>query len=876
MQIRFFNKIFLMIILLFVLLHGPVLQAQTQQALSAEEIEQYRKQAEQMVSFLQYNFNTLGDPEISVKEKDIIINQSFSKLFASEKVQIEDDLDENRSIPINKGVQAYLKDIDFFFKKVEFSFEIQNIEQQINQNNQLFFKITLNRNLNGETVDDELINTNRLRYIEINLNDEQKDLKIASIYTTKLNEKEELRKWWNELPLAWKETFGANIAIADTLRMTDVLYFDDSLAKLNYLVKRKMSRDTLTLCSTDSLEVIFSDTSAFTAALLDRQLKRIVLIDTLNISGNAAILNLEPLSRLSQLKRLRCSHVLASDLMPLRNLSHLEMLDCSFSPIESIEPLRYSTNIEFLNISGTHVEHIETVANFSKLTTFLMNETFVDSIEALSDLGNLKDLEISATQIKNLDALENLTGLERLDLSENAVNNLEPLKGLNNLYLLKLEKTRVRDLQPLKNLPNLQLLFIDSTPVYDLTPLEDLPALSRIYCDKTGITRQVANLFMQKKPGVLVIYESAELENWWKTLDENWKSVFAKYVTNLLEPSKEELHEISRITSVDVSGNKMINDLGPLSYLVMLKELQCQETGITSLNPLKNLLDLHYLDFSNTTVSGLTPLGKLTKLEELRFDNTLVASIEPIVDFTDLRFIYCDNSPTDVNEIVDFMDANPDCLVIYQTEELQAWWENFPEVWKLLTEKFTKNTGTLSREELQRIANLRKIDLSDFPDMADQSMKIESLDNINKLLFLRELKFNNTSVRNLEPLREIKTIEVLICPNNPIESLEPVGELRNLKELDIQNTPVKNLVFLAPLQDLKILRCSGTQIKTLKGVESLISLQQLDCFNTAIKTLEQIENLPNLKLVRCYNTKLTAKRISKFKSAHPNIEVVFY
>jgi len=874
MKLRYFSSIFLISLSLFLHLNSPVLKAQ--QPLSPEEIEQYRKQAEQMVSFLEYNFNTLGDSTISVKEKDIIINQSFAKLFASEKVQIEDDLDENRSVPINKDVQAYLKDIDFFFKKVEFTFEIQNIEQEINQNNQLFFKITLNRNLKGETVDDAIINTNRLRYIEINLNDEQKDLKIASIYTTKLNEKEELRKWWNELPLSWKSVFGANIALGDTLRMKDVLYFDDSVAQLNFLVKRKMSRDTLTICSTDTLIVELSDTAVFSAALLDRQLKRMVQIDTLNISANSAILNLEPLAKLSQLKRLKCSHILATDLMPLRNLSHLELLDCSFSPIESIDPLRYSTNIEYLNISGTQVENIETVANFSKLTTLLMNQTPSDSIEALSHLENLKDLEIAETRIKNLDALTNLTNLERLDFSENQVNSIEPLKGLNNLYLLKFEKTRVKNLQPLANLAKLQLLFIDGTPVYDLTSLEKMPALTRIYCDKTGITRQVANLFMQKKPDVLVIYESAELENWWKTLDENWKSVFSKFVINISAPSKEELHEISRITKVDISGNRLISGLQPLSYLVMLKELLCPATKITSLSPLRNLLDLHKIDFSNTAVSDLSPLAKLSKLEELHFNNTAVTSIEPISDFTDLRFIYCDNSPIDVKEIVVFMAKNPDCLVVYQTDELRAWWNNFPDVWKLLAEKYTQNSGELSREELQQIANLRKIDLSDFADMANQLMKIESLENIDKFIFLQELKFNNTRIKNLEPLRRMKTLEVLICPNNPIESLEPVGELRNLKELDIQSSPIENLVFLATLENLKILRCSGTQIKNLKGVEFLKSLEQLDCFNTAIKSLEQIENLPNLKLVRCYNTKLTAKRISKFKSAHPNIEIVFY
>ncbi len=874
MRLRYFHRTALFSIILFFLFNYQFSQAQ--QPVSPEEIDQYRKQAEQMVSFLQYNYNMLGDPEITVKEKEVIINQSYTKLFANEKVQIEDDLDENRATPINKDVQAYLKDINFFFKKVEFTFHIQDIEQQINQNNQLFFKITLNRNLKGITVDDEVVNTNRLRYIEVNLNDDQKDLKIASIYTTKLNEKEELRKWWNDLPTAWKTIFGSNIALGDTLRMNNILFFDDSIAHLNVIVERKMSRDTLTLSKTDSLSLKLDEFSPFTAAQLDRQLRRIVQTDTINISGNSGVISLEPISKLSLLKRLNCSNISAVDLMPLRNLSHLEMLDCSNTPIESIDPLRYSTNLEFLNISHTHVAKIETLANFNKLTTLLMNNTFVDSIESLAALSGLKDLDISGNSIKSINTLANLTNLERLDFSDSPINNIEPLSGMKNLYLLKFEKTLVSDLQPLKALSSLQLLFINNTPVFDLSPLEDLPALSRIYCDKTGITRQVANEFMQKKSGVLVIYESAELENWWKSLDAEWKSVFANYVSEISAPTKEELHEISRISKVDISGNTIINNLEPLSYLVLLKELVCQNTAITSLGPLRNLLDLHLLDFSNTGVTDLSPLSKLTKLYALHFDNTQVNSIEPISELTDLRFIYCDNCPIDKKEIIEFMSQSPDCSVIYQSTELREWWFSLPDVWKLLTERYIKNSDEPSREELQLIANLRTLDLSDFPDMTDQSMKIESLDHLRKLIFLRELKFNNTRVTSLVPLRDIKTLEVLICPENPIESLEPVGELRKLTELDIQNTPLKNLEFLAPLENLKILRCSGTQIKSLKGVEFLKNLEYLDCFNTGIKTLSQIEDLPNLKLVRCYNTKISAKRIENFKELHPGVDIVFY
>jgi hypothetical protein len=95
-----------------------------EELLSQDDMQNYLQQSEQLVRFMEFAFNTLGDPEVSAREKDIIINQSYLKFFSSAKVQIEDDLVEGRFTVTNKEVQAYLKDIDFFLQKCTFAFSI--------------------------------------------------------------------------------------------------------------------------------------------------------------------------------------------------------------------------------------------------------------------------------------------------------------------------------------------------------------------------------------------------------------------------------------------------------------------------------------------------------------------------------------------------------------------------------------------------------------------------------------------------------------------------------------------------------------------------------------------------------------------------------
>ena len=159
------------ILLLFIALAG-VGVSYGQDEPSKEKIAEYQAEVRQMVSFLEFSLNVIGDKTVSVNEKDIIINESYLKFFKDDKVQIEDDLDENRDVVINKDVQAYLKDVDFFFKQVQFEFNILDIANDVNHEGDLFFTVKMMRNLKGITVEGDSINSDKERYVEINVDEE--------------------------------------------------------------------------------------------------------------------------------------------------------------------------------------------------------------------------------------------------------------------------------------------------------------------------------------------------------------------------------------------------------------------------------------------------------------------------------------------------------------------------------------------------------------------------------------------------------------------------------------------------------------------------------------------------------------------------------
>ena len=192
-------------------------------SIPAEQMEMYRQAADQMVRFYENTLNFLGSKANPVKEKEIIINESYLKFFWNDKVQIEDDLDDKRLVPLYKDVQAYLSDVDFFFKRAHFTYQVQDVSVKTNIDQQTYFFVTTNRNLSGINVDGDSVNSNKVRYFEINFDDSKQELKIVSIYTTKLNEKEDLRNWWNGLSPEWKDIYGKDLILQEGLPLSKVI-----------------------------------------------------------------------------------------------------------------------------------------------------------------------------------------------------------------------------------------------------------------------------------------------------------------------------------------------------------------------------------------------------------------------------------------------------------------------------------------------------------------------------------------------------------------------------------------------------------------------------------------------------------------------------
>ena len=822
------NKVWIVLLVVFILCKEGDLLAQkakqtkqTKQAaapsLTDPELKAHEQKVKDMVAFLEYVLNTLGNSSTSARDKDVLITESYTKIFRDAKVQVEDDLVEKRNVITNKDVQAYLKDVDFFFDNIKFEFKIKDIQGKVNANDKLFYKVSLIRNIQGMTAEGQAINNTIPRYIEINYDPNDKDLKIVSIYTNEFNEKTALTNWWKELSFEWQSIFKKKMnVIGDSMQLNDI--------------------------------------------------KNVIALDALDLSGNSYIQDVEPLTQLVDLQHLDLSGTAVTDITPLRNLTGLTSLNLSNTNVEDLSALKYSDKLVDLNINNTLVSDISVFEKFLNLEHLEMKNTSVTDFTMIQNLTQLNYLSLENSKILDITPLGSLTMMGELNLSRTGIVNLAPLSSMKSLALLDLDSAKFTDISILKTLDALEVLSVNYTAISNLSPLQDLKKLERIYCDHTLVNRDLADSFMASNPEVLVIFDSEDLRGWWNTLPAEWKTVLSGTAKIQINPTKEELAQVTNIDSINVSDNASVLDLEPLKKLPKLRAVVAAKTSIKDLTPLKDHRDIRVLDVSHTNVADISAVSHMSKLTVLKADNSDIQNLEALTSLPTLQSVYADETAIDNSIVQEFLEKRPSCLVIYKTSNLEQWWDSLPDAWKQVFQTQVPIRPKSRKEDLHRLVELETIHFKDAP--------VTELTSLGPFVLIKELDFSGTGISDMTPLASIQSLRSLHATNSPIRALAPLSSITTLEDLDLSNTPVEDLRPIRPLENLKVFNCSGTQVSSLNALEQLF-LESIDFSNTSVKNMDAIFGMP-LKTLKCYNTRISSKTVEKFKSSNPSCNVVFY
>lgn len=798
------------------------LQAQTIKGYTKEQISDFSSKVEDQILFLEFLLNTVGNAETSARDKDVIIRESYLKIFRDAKVQVEDDLLLDRKVVTNKDVTAYLKDIEFFYKNVQFKFKIREVKPGQKENGEVFFLASLDRTITASGLNGEKISNTKPRFVEINLQDNSQELKIVSIYTTKVSRDEELKTWWNGLSDSWKSYFKGRFQLAET----------------------------------DSAD-------------LD-MLYRFVSIDSLNLSGNRAIKSLSPLSELRDLKVVDISNTQIQDLGPISNVTFLESLNISSTPTSDIQFIKYSDRLRFLDISNTQVDSIAELINLKNLISLKIQKAPIASFSVINEFQNLEELDLRESGFNNAENIKSLKKLKKLNLSRNYLINFSALQGLEAMQILDLSETNIQDLSPLSGMADLEILDITQTPVGDLNPLANLQKLKKVSADQTQITPLAADNFVRSHPGILLIHHVKDLESWWDALSVAWKEVLKKINPQITsnQPSIEVLTQTVMVTdlNLDASG---ISTLNPITRFVNLSSVSFSDNPLVDdLLPLSELKLLKKIVGKNTAVSDLSSIEEIQGLESIDLEGSKVKTILPVLNFPELTYLNVNGAEFFADEVPEVLIVKSGITLIYRTAELMTWWDEMSLEWRdLLRAKFSLPESP-STEQLHQLTSRSELVL--------ERVGIQDLAPLQVFVNLRKLAVFDAPVSSITHISGLRLLTSLKLSRMPVIDFLPISGLARLEELDISNTGIEVLDPIANLFELKKLNLSGTNLKVLKGLETLYALEELDVASTNLRSLKPLDGLNNLKKLICFNTRLTTRAVDAFKAIHPDCEVRFY
>ena len=789
---------------------------------SKQEIKDLSSKVEDQIRFLEYFFNTLGSQETPARDKDVIIRESYKKIFRDEKVQVEDDLLLDRKVITNKDITAYMKDIEFFFKDANFKFKVREIKPFARDNGELSFMVSMDRTLTAIGLNREKISNTKPRFVEVNVDKRSNELKIASIYTTKLSRDKELMDWWKNLSFTWENYFRNKIGLSET----DSVSLDD--------------------------------------------LYKISAIDSINLSGNTFVQDLEAIDALRELKYIDISNTKIQELNPISNVTFLTYLNIANTPTQDIQFIKYSDRLTHLNISGTQIRDISELGNLKQLHTLEVVGTPIASFGVLNAFEALRNLNLSRSGFNNIENIVELENLTHLDVSGNYLVNLEMLSLIKKLEYLNLQETNIVDISPLAGLDQLKIVNINQTEVADLAPLNDKFTLQRIYADRTRISETNADDFSRKNRRILLIHHVENLQTWWNSLEQEWKETLVSINPALSKavPSVEDLSTTVAMDSLNLSGSR-ISNLGPVLKFRKISYLNFDNTGVLDLAPLSDMKTLVSISGKNSQIKNLSPLSNLLGLTHLDFENSPVVNFLSLKDLPDLIYLNVDKSRIEEEEIPEFLMVNPKVNIIYRTDALQMWWELLSDVWRtLIIDQFERGNTQPDRETLHK-----------WTASPELNVGRSSISNLQPILIfnnLRRLEVHDVPLMDIQVLGGMELIEELKISNAPISDVTALSFLKKLRMLDLSNTGIEDLRPLSSLNELKTLNVSGTNIKLLKGLETLSSLKELDIANTNVRSLRPLQGLRGIERLICFNTKLNKRAVDAYRKLNPTAEIRFY
>lgn len=148
--------------------------------------------------------------------------------------------------------------------------------------------------------------------------------------------------------------------------------------------------------------------------------------------------------------------------------------------IMDLSPISGLTQLDQLFLKGDGIDDISDLKNLTNLTSLWLNENQIQDISAVRGMKKLSQLSLCGNKLTDVQAAMDLPRLRSLDLSRNAIETLpEDMSGLKSLISLDLsDNPGITDVSSVSSVKSLQRLsLVGDNAIKDIRPLANLTSL---------------------------------------------------------------------------------------------------------------------------------------------------------------------------------------------------------------------------------------------------------------------------------------------------------------------------------------------------------------------------------------------------------------
>ena len=150
--------------------------------------------------------------------------------------------------------------------------------------------------------------------------------------------------------------------------------------------------------------------------------------------------------------------------------------------IMDLSPISGLTQLDQLFLKGDGIDDISDLKNLTNLTSLWLNENQIQDISVVRGMKKLSQLSLCGNKLTDVQAAMDLPRLRSLDVSRNAIETLpEDMSGLKSLISLDLsDNPGITDVSSVSSVKSLQRLsLVGDNAIKDIRPLANLTSLDK-------------------------------------------------------------------------------------------------------------------------------------------------------------------------------------------------------------------------------------------------------------------------------------------------------------------------------------------------------------------------------------------------------------